>query len=74
MWDYNDPAGTGKKFLELLPDAKASGDRSYLAQLLTQIARTRGLQMKFDEAHKTLDEAFSFDRRANGSSKSQIFA
>jgi tetratricopeptide (TPR) repeat protein len=59
MWDYNDPSETGKKFLEIIPDAKASGDKSYLVQLLTQIARTQGLQMKFDEAHKTLDEAFT---------------
>jgi tetratricopeptide (TPR) repeat protein len=28
---------------------------SYLAQLMTQIARTQGLQMKFDDAHGTLD-------------------
>jgi tetratricopeptide (TPR) repeat protein len=37
--------------------ARASGDPDYLAQLLTQVARAEGLQMKFDHASKTLDEA-----------------
>lgn len=57
LWDYNDPAATEKKFRDLLPAAQASGDISYLAQLLTQIARTEGLQRKFDDAHRTLDQA-----------------
>jgi tetratricopeptide (TPR) repeat protein len=55
LWDYNNPAETGKKFREILPQAELSGDNAYLAELLTQIARTEGLQMKFDEAHKILD-------------------
>jgi len=57
LWDYNNPAETEKKFREFLPKAEKSHDTSYYAQLLTQIARTQGLQMKFDEAHKTLDVA-----------------
>jgi tetratricopeptide (TPR) repeat protein len=57
LWDYNNPAETGKKFREILPQAETSGDTEYLAELLTQIARTEGLQMKFDEAHKILDKA-----------------
>ncbi len=55
LWDYNEPGLTETKFRELLPEAKESGDVSYYAQLLTQIARTEGLQRKFDDAHKTLD-------------------
>jgi tetratricopeptide (TPR) repeat protein len=54
-WDYNDPAGTEVKFRELLPKTRESQDKSYYAQLLTQIARTEGLQRKFDDAHRTLD-------------------
>ncbi len=54
-WDYGDAAGTEAKFAELLPRAKQSGDESYYAQLLTQIARTQGLQRRFEEAHETLD-------------------
>ncbi len=56
LWDYGDPAGTETKFRELLPAARESKDTSYHAQLLTQIARTLGLQRKFEEAHRTLDE------------------
>src|SRR5512140_3672522 len=56
-WDYDHPDSTEARFVEILPAARASGDRDYLAQLLTQIARCQGLQMKFDEAGHTLDEA-----------------
>jgi tetratricopeptide (TPR) repeat protein len=55
LWNYSDPAATEKKFRELLPAAERSGDASYLLQLLTQIARTQGLQDRFAEAHATLD-------------------
>lgn len=57
LWNYSDPAVTEKKFNELLPEAEKSEDKDYLVQLITQIARTQGLQMQFDEAHKTLDKA-----------------
>lgn len=56
LWNYGDPKGTEEKFRSLLDEAKSSGDNSYYAQLLTQIARTQGLQRKFAEAHKILDE------------------
>jgi len=57
LWDYSHPEITEIKFRELLPAAESSGDSGYLAGLLTQIARTEGLQTKFDDAHKTLDRA-----------------
>ncbi len=57
LWDYSNPAATGEKFRVLLPLAEKAGDNSYLAELLTQIARTESLQMKFDESHKILDRA-----------------
>ena len=56
LWDYSDPAATEMKFRELLPMAEASGDVSYHLQLLTQVARTQGLQRDFDGAHATLDK------------------
>ena len=55
LWDYANPEQTEKKFRGLLPAAEKSEDRSYHGQLLTQIARTQGLQSRFEEAHKTLD-------------------
>src|SRR5215470_13398084 len=57
LWDFDHPDSTQAAFERVLPQARASADRDYLAQLLTQIARTQGLQMKFDEATKTLDQA-----------------
>lgn len=57
LWNFQDPAGTEARFREVLPAAEASGDRAYLCELTTQIARTQGLQMKFDEALRTLDAA-----------------
>ncbi len=56
LWDYNNPSETEKKFRELLPEIKNTNDQSAYLQLLTQTARTLGLQMKFDEAHELLDE------------------
>jgi tetratricopeptide (TPR) repeat protein len=58
-WNYDRPDSTEAAFRALLPAARDSGNRDYLAQLLTQIARAQGLQMRFDEAAKTLDEAES---------------
>lgn len=55
LWNYDDPAGTESKFRELLPQAQASGNSAYHAELLSQIARTLGLQQKFSEAHTLLD-------------------
>ena len=57
LWNYNDPPETEQRFRELLPPARASGNTSYLVELLTQIARTEALQRRFDDAHRTHDEA-----------------
>jgi len=56
LWNFQDPAETEKKFRELLPRAQESGNLDYHLQLLTQIARTLGLQARFEDAHKVLDE------------------
>lgn len=56
LWNYEDPAGTEQKFRDLLPEAQASSDKAYHLQLLTQIARTLGLQRKFEDAHHLLDQ------------------
>lgn len=59
LWDYGNPAETEKKFREIrrqMAEGKWQKENSYLLELETQIARTLGLQMKFEEAHKVLDE------------------
>lgn len=54
LWDYGDAAASEARFLALLPDV---ADRlEERLELLTQIARARGLQRRFDEAHRTLDD------------------
>lgn len=53
VWDYGDPAGTAERFREVL--AKVGDDTAYRLELLTQLARTQGLQREFDEAHRILD-------------------
>ena len=55
MWDYDHPDTTEARFREILPLARAAGNVPYEAELLTQIARAQGLQMKFADAHVTLD-------------------
>ncbi len=57
LWNYEDPAATEAKFRELLPAAEKGKDKSYYIELLTQLARTQSLQMKFDKAHELLDKA-----------------
>ena len=53
LWDYSNPAQTEEEFRKILPQFPDGNER---LELLTQIARAQGLQRKFDEAHKTLDE------------------
>lgn len=59
LWDFADPAATERRFRDLLPAVLAGGDVwvDAHARLLTQIARTEGLQRRFEAAHGTLDEA-----------------
>lgn len=59
LWNYSDPAETEAKFRALLPNAEDHPDPEYHVQLLTQIARTLGLQRKFEEAHVLLDKVES---------------
>ena len=55
LWNFDNPAETEIKFREILPQAEKAGDAGYQAELLTQIARTLGLQRKFAEADSVLD-------------------
>jgi len=56
LWDYSDPKTSEIRFRSRL--AEEEKENSPLAdrmEILTQIARSEGLQQMFDEAHKTLD-------------------
>ena len=49
LWDYNDPAASFQKFLSALEADPGSSD-----EIRTQIARSLGLQRKFEEARAEL--------------------
>ncbi len=42
LWNYDDPSGTEAQFRQLLPQARASGDPAYVAELLSMLAFRRG--------------------------------
>jgi tetratricopeptide (TPR) repeat protein len=54
LWDYSDPHQTETRFREILLQVPENNP-AYL-ELLTQIARSQGLQQKYDRAHHTLDQ------------------
>ena len=59
LWDFNDPAGSERRFREAAA-ATAGDDR---AAYLTQVARALGLQEKYDEGHQVLDGLAGVRRR-----------
>lgn len=68
LWDYSDPAQTEKRFREVLFQIPEE-DPAFL-ELLTQIARAQGLQRKFKEARKTLNQVQR--RLGKGASRARI--
>ena len=57
LWDFDDPAASERRFAALLPRARNEHGGAVLTETLTQLARARGLQRRFDEADATLDDA-----------------
>ncbi|MCW8329831.1 hypothetical protein MD588_13540 [Photobacterium sp. SDRW27] len=60
MWDYDNPASTEKKFKALLQLASNSHDKTYLSELLSQIARTHVMRDDYQEAEFYLKQAQLF--------------
>jgi tetratricopeptide (TPR) repeat protein len=56
LWDFDDPAGSEERFRAFVHRARAADD-PILAEALTQLARSHGLQRRFGDADRTLDEA-----------------
>lgn len=54
-WNFNDPAKTESTFRTLLSETDEPAGSEYVLALNTQIARTLGLQQKFEAAHDQLD-------------------
>lgn len=57
LWDYDDPAGSERRFRALLQRAQSEQRPAHTAELLTQLARAQGLQGRFDDAERTLHDA-----------------
>jgi len=57
LWSFEDPAVSERRFSELLPRARDERGGAFLTETLTQLARARGLQRRFDAADATLDDA-----------------
>ena len=50
IWDFDHPEETERRFENLLVSAKGSSDRTYVIELLSDLARAQGLQKKYDAA------------------------
>src|SRR5262245_19161044 len=57
LWNFDNLVGTEVSFRRVLSRAKELGNKAYVAELLTQIARSQGFQQKYSDALATLDEA-----------------
>ncbi|MFN8365745.1 MAG: tetratricopeptide repeat protein [Candidatus Kapaibacterium sp.] len=53
-WNYSKPAETEVRFREFLEEATSPAEQ---AEIRTQLARSVGLQRRFDEAHEILNQA-----------------
>src|SRR5215510_6587573 len=60
LWDFDDPAASGERFLDVAEHA----DEPERTAWLTQYARSLGLQERYDDAHKVLDQLASDDPQA----------
>ena len=60
LWDFDDPAASGERFL----DAAEHADEPDKTSWLTQYARALGLQEQYDDAHRVLDQLTAVDPQA----------
>ena len=56
LWDFDDPGASEARFREAIGAAEADGDAAAVDEARTQLARSLGLQGRFDEGHLTLDQ------------------
>lgn len=72
LWNYSNPQDTQLKFFKIQELATKQGNKPYIAELKTQIARTYSLQRQFEEAHQILDtlsDEFNFENENEAKSK-----
>jgi tetratricopeptide (TPR) repeat protein len=63
LWDHDHPELSAVRFREAAAGFASSGDTGCELEALGQLARAEGLQRKFDDAHRVLDDV---DRRLAG--------
>ena len=56
LWDFDDPAASETRFRGAVDAAVTDGDLVAADEARTQLARSLGLQGRFDEAHHILDQ------------------
>jgi len=56
LWDYDDPAASEARFRGAIETAEADGDPPAADEARTQLARSLGLQGRFEAGHALLDE------------------
>ncbi len=56
LWDFADPAASEQRFRDECARLNAAAQRDQAAECRTQVARALGLQRRFDEAHRLLDD------------------
>jgi len=59
LWNHSDPAATEAEFQKIYDKFNETASSSYTAQLLSQLARTKGLQGKFQEGFSIIEQAES---------------
>jgi tetratricopeptide (TPR) repeat protein len=60
LWNYDQPDETERAFRDILQQTETKAPLAYRLELLTQVARTQGLQRRFADAHATLDEVQAY--------------
>jgi len=57
LWEFGDPAESERRFTDHLVRARREAGARYVAETLSQLARAQGLQRRFEDAGRTLDDA-----------------
>ena len=68
LWSFGDPAASESRFREAVEKGRSAGDEAYVSEALTQLARSQGLQRRFEEALDTIGEA----SKLNGSGAGRV--
>ena len=56
-WNYYDPSASEANFRDLIERGRSANDQAYVAEASTQLARSIGMQRRFEQALRILDEA-----------------